>query len=100
MTTEGVSMLRMRTALVLTAGFAAGYLAGSGRGPELVEKLRAQADAFLGADGIGDAGQRLAQAAGDVAHAASARVQDVSDDVATKVDEVADRIAPGASGGA
>lgn len=86
-------MLRMRTAIVLAAGFAAGYVAGTGRGPELMAKVKTRTEEFLAADGLGEAGQRLAHAAGDVAHATSSRVQDVSDDMAARIDDVAERIA-------
>jgi hypothetical protein len=91
-------MLRMRTAIVLAAGFAAGYVAGTGRGPELLEKVKTRTDEFLNANGFSDAGERLANAAGEVAHAAGARVQNVSEDVAARVEDAADRIAPEQTG--
>ncbi len=95
-------MLRLRTMLALTAGFAGGYVAGSGRGGALMEQARTTLERVLGETGLTDAGHQVADAGRDVADAAGSRIHGVVDDAAAnaadRVAKVADRLDPEVDG--
>lgn len=84
-------MIRLRTLLTLSAGFAVGYVAGTAAGRPAFERLCDRSGSIASALGLTDVAERIQVRGEGVAKAAvdlaAATARDVVDNAAAKVEE-------------